>query len=203
VNNAGLMSQKRIETDMGIELTFAVNHLGYFITTNLLLDLITQTSDSRIINVASDLHFNGHINFNNLMHKNDYHGFQAYCDSKLANVLFTYKLAQLLRTSGTTTNTLHPGVVKTKFSIEDRDSKLTFPMGRISPDEGAAAQVYLSTAAEVKNISGRYFNQMRMEKSSVVSYDENLADTLWQKSLEFMHLGRSHRASQVLACADE
>lgn len=188
INNAGLMSPKRIETDLGIELTFAVNHLGYFITTNLLLDLITSTVDSRIINVASDLHFSGNIDLNNLMRANHYHGFSAYCDSKLANVLFTYKLAKMLQKTSTTANTLHPGVIKTKFSIEDRDSTMTFPMGQISPEEGAKAQLYLSTSLDVQKVSGRYFNQMRMEKSAAASYDEALADNLWQKSIEFMNM---------------
>lgn len=188
VNNAGLMSPKRIETDLGIELTFAVNHLGYFITTNLLLDLITSTAESRIINVASDLHFSGSIDLNDLNHNHHYHGFSAYCDSKLANVLFTYQLAKVIQKTRTTANTLHPGVIKTKFSIEDRNSTMTFPMGQISPEEGAKAQLYLSTSPDLQTVSGRYFNQMRMERSSVASYDEALADQLWQKSVDFMNM---------------
>lgn len=184
VNNAGMMSNKRIETGSGIELTFAVNHLGYFLTTSLLLDMLKATPLSRIIVVASDLHLQGKIDLNNLMHEHDYHGFTAYCDSKLANVLFTYKLARDLQGFETTINAVHPGVINTKFSIEDRNSNMTFPMGRISPEDGAKAQIYLSASQEVQGVSGRYFNEMRMERSSTISYDEELADTLWQKSLE-------------------
>ena len=192
VNNAGMMSSQRIETEAGIELTFAVNHLGYFITTNLLLDMLKETPASRIIVVASDLHLRGHIDPNNLMHPHDYHGFTAYCDSKLANLLFTYKMANMLQGSDTTINALHPGVVKTKFSVEDRNSDRTFPMGMVSPEEGAKAQIYLSIAPEVQGISGKYFNEMQMERSSALSYDQGLADILWRKSMEY---------SSVLAAA--
>ena len=185
VNNAGLMSNTRQETDSGIELTFAVNHLGYFITTNLLLDMLRESPASRVIVVASDLHLNGNIDPNNLMHKHDYHGFSAYCDSKLANLLFTYKMADVLKGSDTTINAVHPGVIKTKFGIEDRSSNMTFPMGRISAEDGAKAQIYLSTSPEVQGLSGKYFNEMRMERSSIMSYDKVLADVLWQKSIEY------------------
>lgn len=184
VNNAGLMSNERIETDLGIELTFAVNHLGYFITTRLLLDMLRESPNSRIIVVASDLHLHGKIDPDNLMHKHDYHGFSAYCDSKLANLLFTYKMANILQNSNTTINAVHPGVIKTKFGVEDRNSDMTFPMGRLSPEDGAKAQIYLSASSEVQGISGKYFNEMCIERSSAMSYNKELADILWQKSIE-------------------
>ena len=185
INNAGMMSNKRMETDIGIELTFAVNHLGYFITTNLLLDMLQNTPSSRIITVSSDLHFNGKIDFNNLMHKDDYNGFTAYSNSKLANVLFTYKLNEILLGSETTINAVHPGVVKTKFSIEDRNSNLTFSAGRISPEESAKALIYLCTSLDLQGVSGKYFNKMNIEQSSTMSYNKELADALWQKSIEY------------------
>ncbi len=185
VNNAGMMNNKRVETDSGIELTFAVNHLGYFITTSLLLDMLRESPASRIIVVASDLHQHGKIDPNNLMHKHDYHGFTAYCDSKLANLFFTYKMADVLQGSDTTINALHPGVIKTKFGIKNRSSNLTFPMGRMTPEDGAKAQIYLSASPEVQGVSGKYFNKMCMERSSAMSYDEELADLLWQKSIEY------------------
>jgi len=185
VNNAGMMSDERKETKLGIELTFAVNHLGYFITTNLLLEMLQKTPFSRIIVVASDLHYRGEINLDNLVLKNDYNGFQAYSNSKLANILFTYKLNGILEGSETTINAMHPGVVKTKFGIRDRSSSLTFPAGRISPEESANAIIYLSTSSEVQSISGKYFNKMAMEQSSAMSYNKELANALWQKSLEY------------------
>jgi len=185
INNAGMISNKREETDLGIELTFAVNHLGYFITTNLLLDILKNTPSSRIIVVASDLHFNGRIDFDNLMHKNDYNGFTAYNNSKLSNILFTYKLNEILEYSETTINAIHPGVVKTKFGIEDRSSNLTFPAGRISPEESSKALIYLSISSELQNVSGKYFNKMNIEQSSTMSYNKELADALWEKSMEF------------------
>lgn len=185
VNNAGMMSTERLETDAGIELTFAVNHLGYFITTNLLLDLLKNTPGARIIVVTSDLHQRGKIDGNNLMHTYNYDGFTAYSDSKLANVLFTYKLADILQNSNTTINAVHPGVIKTKFGVEDRDSNKTFPMGRISPENGAKPLIYLSVSPEVQGISGKYFNTMKMEASSEISYNKKLANELWEKSLEY------------------
>ncbi len=191
VNNAGMMSNERIETDSGIELTFAVNHLGYFITSNLLLDMLIDTPASRIVNVASDLHLNGKIDPNNLMHKHDYHGFTAYCDSKLANLLFTYKMADILQGSDTTINAVHPGVIKTKFGIVDRNSNRSFPMGRVSPEDGAKAQIYLSVSPKVHDVSGKYFNEMCMERSSAMSYDEELADVLWQKSIDYIAQNKS------------
>lgn len=184
INNAGLMSGKRIEAEPGIELTFAVNHLGYFLTTNLLLNMLLETPSSRIVVVASDLHESGRINFQDLMHKHYYNGFAAYSDSKLANLLFTYQLNRQLEGTDTIVNALHPGVIKTKIGIDDRNSNMTFPMGRISPEEGAKAQIYLSSSPQVRGVSGKYFNQMRMEKSSPSSYSEELADKLWQKSLD-------------------
>jgi NAD(P)-dependent dehydrogenase (short-subunit alcohol dehydrogenase family) len=165
INNAGMMSSKRIETNLGIELTFAVNHLGYFITTNLLLNMLLKTPSSRIIVVTSDLHFNGKIDFNNLMQKNNYNGFNAYSNSKLANILFTYKLNELLEGSNTTINAIHPGVAKTKFGIKDRNSNLTFPAGKISPEEIAKALIYLSTSSEVQDVSGKYFQQDEYRKT--------------------------------------
>lgn len=192
VNNAGLMSHERLETASGVEMTFAVNHLGYFLTTNILLDMIKDTPASRTIVVASDLHLQGNLDPNNLMHEHDYHGFTAYCNSKLANILFTYKLARDLKGCGTTINALHPGVIKTKFSVEDRNSNGTFPMGQISPEAGAKALIYLSTSQNVQNVSGKYFNEMRMEQSSPISYDTELADILWQKSLELTQPYLSH-----------
>ncbi len=185
VNNAGMISNKRIETDSGIEMTFAVNHLGYFMTTNLLLDLLKDTPASRIVVVASDLHFRGNIDIDNLMHKEDYDGFRAYSDSKLANVLFTYKLADILKDYDTTINAVHPGVIKTKFGVEDRTSNQTFPMGRISPDDGAKTLIYLSTSLDVKGVSGKYFNQINMERSAEMSYDKGLIDEFWRKSIEY------------------
>ncbi len=188
VNNAGMMSQQRQVTDAGLELTFAVNHLGYFLTTFLLLDLLKETRDSRIVVVASDLHLRGRIDINNLMHTNDYNGFTAYSDSKLANLLFTYKLANLLDGSDTTINAVHPGVIKTKFGVEDRSSTKTFSAGRISPEEGAKPLIYLSTSPDVQGVSGKYFSRLDMEQSSALSYDKELADALWQKSMALCSL---------------
>ncbi len=188
VNNAGMMSEKRIETDLGIELTFAVNHLGYFITTNLLLDVLKNTPNSRIVVVASDLHFRGQIDLDNLMQTTNYNGFTAYSNSKLVNILFTYKMADILKNSTTTINAVHPGVVKTKFGIKDRSSDNTFSAGRISIEAGSEPLIYLSTSPEVQGISGKYFNRMQIEQSSTMSYNIDLANSLWHKSMEYSEI---------------
>ncbi len=188
VNNAGLMNHKRIVNEADIELTFAVNHLGYFLTTHLLLDTLKENSQARIVVVSSDAHLNGKIDMNNLMHKHDYNGFDAYCDTKLANLMFTYKMAENLKGTQVTINALHPGVVKTRFSVTDRNSDLTFPMGIISPEMGAETQIYLSTSDDVADISGKYFDNKQIISSSPISYDKRLADKLWEKSIELTNL---------------
>lgn len=177
-----------MENDAGIEMTFAVNHLGYFLTTNMLLDVLKQTPSSRIVVVASDAHFSGQIDMDNLMHENDYRGFSVYCDSKLANLLFTYQLADRLKDTTTTVNAVHPGVIKTKFGVSDRNSDGTFVWGKISPEEGAKASVYLSASEKINGVSGKYFNQMQPEPSSAQSYEMDLASQLWNKSLELTQL---------------
>src|SRR5581483_7870588 len=113
VNNAGVYQRKRATTVDGLEATFAVNHLGYFLLTNLLLDVLKQSAPSRIINVASGAHASGHINFDDLQGERQYKGVRAYCHSKLANILFTLELARRLAGTGITANSLHPGAVAT------------------------------------------------------------------------------------------
>ena len=115
VNNAGAFFAQREETDEGLEKTFALNHLNYFLLTKLLLDLIKKGKNPRIINVASGAHIGATLDFDNLQGKNDYSGWAAYKRSKLMNIMFTYKLAELLKDTPITVNTLHPGFVRTRF----------------------------------------------------------------------------------------
>src|ERR671912_2543455 len=113
INNAGEIRSKRVTTADGLEMTFAVNHLAYFLLTNLLLDLLMASAPSRIVNVSSGDHSNGAIDFDDLQGQKGYKGARAYSQSKLANVLFTYELARRLKGTGITANCLHPGVVRT------------------------------------------------------------------------------------------
>lgn len=193
VNNAGVFSSSRHETVDGLELTFALNHLGYFMTTLLLMDELRAADAARVINVSSDAHRGGSIKFDDLQSSSKYSGFQVYSDSKLANVLFTYELARKLANSTITTNALHPGFVATNFAKNNGwlASLAMSTIGRImgrSPDKGAETSVYLATSQEVAGSTGLYFTDCEPVQSSVASYDESTASRLWEESLELTGL---------------
>lgn len=184
VNNAGALFTSYHESVDGIEMTFALNHLGYFLLTNLLLDRLTASAPARIINVASDAHQGSTINFDNLGHRRQYSGWAAYGASKLANILFTYELARRLEGTDVTVNAVHPGFVDTNFQ---RAAGLTM-RGHLTPEEGADTQIWLATSREVEGISGKYFVRRRDTHSSDASYDEVVAQRLWEVSAEMVGL---------------
>lgn len=194
VNNAGLMMWKRETTKDGIEMQFGVNHLGPFLLTNLLLDVLKASAPSRIVNVASTVHSNGKINFDDIQSEKKYWGFGAYCQSKLANVLFTYELARKLDGTGVTANCLHPGVVRTRIM---RDLNPVFrgiaKVGGLfmtSPDSGALTSVHVATSPELEGVSGKYFDKEAEAASSSDSRDEDLARRLWDLSEEMTGLNQ-------------
>src|SRR5579863_10386201 len=162
VNNVGGFWATRHVTADGLERTFAVNHLAPFLLTGLLLDRLTASAPARIVTVSSGAHVTGKINFGDLQREHHYSGQQAYSQSKLANVLFTYELARRLDGTGVTTTVLHPGVVRTGFAAED-PSLLATVMITVSrpflktPDKGAATSIYLASSPEVKGVTGTYF----------------------------------------------
>jgi retinol dehydrogenase 14 len=189
VNNAAVLGRRRILSMDGYEMTFAVNHLGYFLITNLLLDLIKAGGNSRIVNVSSDAHRGARIDFDDLQMEKRYSAVRAYSVSKLANVLFTYELARRLKGTGVTVNTLHPGVVKTEVFREmpfivDWLVKLF----ATSPEKGASTSIYLATSAEVEGVSGKYFKNCREVPSSPETYDQSIAQKLWEVSSELTRL---------------
>jgi NAD(P)-dependent dehydrogenase (short-subunit alcohol dehydrogenase family) len=192
VNNAGGMWLRRELTGDGLEMTFAVNHLAYFLLTHLLLDALKAGAPSRIINVSSDAHQRTTLDFDNLMGERRYSGWRAYCQSKLANLLFTYELARRLAGTGVTANALHPGWVATGFAANNgwrgRLWQRVAGWFALSPEEGARTIVYLATSPEVATTSGRYFVRERAVPSSPASTDEASAKRLWQLSLEMIHL---------------
>ena len=192
VNNAGLFNQRRTSTVDGYENTFETNYLSSFLLTNLLLDLLKRSAPSRIINVSSVGHYNGHINFEDLNLEKDYGGWKAYGQSKLALVLFTHQLAKKLVGTGVTVNALHPGTVATHIW-----SRPLGPFGFImalpklfmaSPEKGAETIVYLATADDAANLTGQYWEKSRVKKSSEESYDEDIAQRLWDVSVKLTHL---------------
>ena len=154
VNNAGVFNLKRPLTADGIETVFAVNHLSYFMLTLLLLDRIKQIAPARIVNVASNAHRWGSINFDDLGGARSYRSSRIYGQSKFANILFTYELARRLEGTGVTVNCVHPGAVATGLGANNGAlAKLLMPLiGRFmrSPEQGAATQIYLAASPEVE-----------------------------------------------------
>lgn len=186
VNNAGATFGKRRLNEDGLEMTFAVNHLAYFLLTNLLLDVIKTSAPARIINVSSDAHAWGYLNFDDLQNERGYGGLKVYGQSKLANVLFTYELARRLQGSGVTVNCLHPGAVASNFGQQDAGLlgvglKIVRPF-LISPERGARTAVYLATSPEVEGVTGKYFVNCKEHKSARASYDEITQKRLWEVS---------------------
>ncbi|MCB0805859.1 MAG: SDR family oxidoreductase [Bacteroidales bacterium] len=177
INNAGVFMKRKETTVDGIEKTFAINHLSYFLVTGFLLDLLKKSKYSRIVNVASQAHSNG-IDWDNLQGEKFYEGYDAYSRSKLCNILFSYKLARELSGSDITVNVLHPGVIKTKLL------RTGFGFGGSDVSHGAATSVFLASSPDVEGVSGKYFVHSQTATSSKASYDISLQNRLWQTSEE-------------------
>ncbi len=193
VNNAGLMFTKRQESVDGIEMTFALNHLGYFLLTNLLLDTLKASGAARIVSVSSGAHTGAKMNFADLEGKQSYGGFRAYGQSKLANIMFTDELARRLQGTSVTANCLHPGVVATNFAANNGGFyravvRPVLNVFSISPERGAATSVYLASSPEVEGVTGKYFDKQKPVASSKVSYDEASWERLWEVSEQYTHL---------------
>lgn len=188
INNAGLICARRQVTAEGYELTFATNHLAYFVLTHGLLAPLLASAPARIVNTASDVHRGAKLNFDDLQSQHGYSGFGAYAKSKLANVLFISELARRLSGRGVTANSLHPGVVASRFGLPregqegDPSSARFLSAHGISPEEGAETIVYLASAADVAKASGQYFNQCRAVTPSKEAQDRAVAQKLWEES---------------------
>jgi NAD(P)-dependent dehydrogenase (short-subunit alcohol dehydrogenase family) len=186
VNNAGVYNAKRQESDDGFELTWAVNHLGYFLLTHLLLDALKSSAPSRIVNVASGAHVRGALDFDDLQWQQGYSGFPVYAQSKLANILFTYELARRLDGTGVTANALHPGFVASGFGKNNgfvyRMAMPITALFALSPEEGAQTSIYLASSPEVEGVTGQYFYKCQPFRSSRATYDEAAARRLWEVS---------------------
>ena len=189
-NNAGAIFLRRKVSVDGYEMTFALNHLNYFLLTDLLLDMLKSAPSARIVNVASNAHYRGHVNFDNLQSQYRYNGMKVYSMSKLMNVLFTYELARRLQGTNVTANCLHPGFVASKFAHNNGwivRLGMSFMAGRISVENGAKCPIYLASSSEVESVSGKYFNYDSKEKrSSEESYDQSAAKRLWDSGEELV-----------------
>jgi NAD(P)-dependent dehydrogenase (short-subunit alcohol dehydrogenase family) len=179
---------QRQQTVDGLEMTFAVNHLAYFLLTRLLLDVLKASAPSRIVNVASHAHYFSVRPFDDPASGKSYRGWRAYKQSKFANLLFTYELARRQEGTGVTANALHPGVVATGFGGNNgwrgRVWNMVARWFAISSEEGARTVVYLATSPEVAGVTGRYFVKERPVASSPASYDEAVQKRLWEVSEE-------------------
>jgi NAD(P)-dependent dehydrogenase (short-subunit alcohol dehydrogenase family) len=187
VNNAGGVHKKRRLTEDGIESTFAVNHLGYFLLTNLLLDLLVQSAPARVLTVASAGHRRGSLDFDDLGYEKGYGVMRAYTRSKLANVLFANELARRLGGSGVTSNSLHPGVVATNiWSGAPWWARpviaILFRPFFISAEKGGRRIVQLAADPSLDGVSGRYFEDGEETDAAPLARDEALAKRLWDAS---------------------
>lgn len=185
VNNAGAAFTTRGETVDGIEQTLALNHLSYFLLTNLLLDPLRAGAPSRIVNVASGAHtiVKG-FDFDDIQSsRKTYGSFRVYGMSKLANILFTRELARRLEGSGVTANAMHPGLVATNFGAKmPAPARIFFRLFGLPPEKGARTAVFLATSPEVEGVSGRYFYKEREQAPSPGARDDEAARRLWQVS---------------------
>lgn len=192
LNNAGAMFLKYEESPDGLEMTFALNHINYFLLTHELLPLLHQTKGARVVNVASDAHRPGKINLSDLQMKQGYSGWGQYCNSKLMNIMFTYAAHRRLQESGVSINCLHPGFVASEFGDNNASGtigklfvgvwRFAKKLSAISVEKGASTQVYLATSPQVEGISGRYFSKRKAIKSIPLSYDEALGEALWTET---------------------
>ncbi len=197
INNAGALFNSRQVTEDALELTFALNHMAYFVLTHGLRDRLLVSAPARIVNTSSDAHQVAKLDFDDLQSENGYHppfrewirvggasGFKVYARSKLANILFTRELARRLAGTGVTANCLHPGFVATRFGDESggfvsHAIRLWKKLFAISPEQGAETLVYLTSAPEVANVTGGYFYKCRPATPAAAAQDDIAARRLW------------------------
>ena len=192
VNNAGTAIQRGQTTADGYEMTFGVNHLAPYLLTRLLLDRIRASAPARVVVVSSDAYKGGSIDFDDLMMERNYKPLRAYGNSKLANALFAFELARRLEGSGVVANALHPGVVRTGLARDNKVANVVWryvigPFAR-SPEKGAQTSVYLATAQEAANVSGKFFQDSRPIDVQPKARDADVARRLWDVSAELVGL---------------
>jgi len=188
INNAGgVFSEFQLSED-GIEKTLATNHFSFFLLTNLLLDLLKKSDAARIVNVSSDSHLKGKIDFDSFTQNKDYFILKAYEQSKLANVFFTQELASRLKNSNITVNALHPGFVNTNIGTKGTQWyanwiwSLASKIGGLSVEKGAKTSIYLASSDEVKNITGKYFDKCKSVTPAAITKDKKLQQEVWEVS---------------------
>jgi len=192
VNNAGIFLLRRQVNSDGHEMTLASNHLGHFLLTNLLKDVLSASAPARVINVSSSAHRGARINFEDLHAAKNYNAMRAYGQSKLANLLFTYELDRRWDSSAVSVNALHPGFVSTNLGngngwLVSAIARLIMLIGK-SAISGSQTTNYLATSSQVTDVSGKYFVEEQEVRSSPTSYDLDVARRLWEVSEELVAL---------------
>ncbi|MDP1828828.1 MAG: SDR family oxidoreductase [Archangium sp.] len=186
INNVGAINLKREVTAEGLELTFAMNHLGPFLLTKLLLPALEKAAPSRIVNVSSDAHRSVGLDFDDLQSERSYSSFGAYARSKLMNILFTRELARRVASKRITANALHPGMVASDFINKPgafgKVANAFVSVFGISPEKGARTSIFLAASPEVEGLTGRYFTKSKAVLPSRRAQDDEAAKRLWELS---------------------
>ena len=190
INNAGAVFMQRQLSVDDIEMTFALNHLASFLLTNLLLDTLKASAPARIINVSSNAHTTGKIEFDNLQGERNYSP-RAYENSKLANILFTIELARRLEGTGVTVNALHPGFTATAFGKNNGKVMATLvsifaPLVARSPAKGAETSIFLASSPSVEGMTGKYFYDSQVIAAAPQTTDMVVARKLWDASTNLL-----------------
>ena len=187
-NNAGGIFSKKIVTEDDVEYTFAVNHLAYFMFTGLILDLIRKSDAGYIMNTTSVVHTRGKINFDEIVNPTKYGGLGAYNNSKLANIYFTYALADKLKDTKIKVNCIHPGFVRSNFGRKTSNFLVKTLLRTFSPIMGISSKKSASQIIEVvlgekyQDLTGKYFDRSKLKKSNAISYDTDIREKLWKLS---------------------
>jgi len=204
INNAGALFAHRHLSQDGLEFTFALNHMSYFVLTHQLLDRLGASARARVVNTASDAHEAATLDFDDLQSAKAYRGnflewlrfggpgFYVYARSKLCNILFTRELARRLAGTGVTANALHPGFVATRFG-DQSGGLISFgiKIGKrfaISPEKGAETLIYLASSPEVAAASGGYYYKCALAATSKSAQDDALAHRLWAETAKLAAL---------------
>tara|TARA_A100000164_G_scaffold175193_1_gene155547 strand:- start:344 stop:1183 length:840 start_codon:yes stop_codon:yes gene_type:complete len=182
LNNAGGANKAKQITSEGLEKTFATNQMNYFVLSTELLDILSESNDARIVNVASNAHIGAEVDYENVNSEKSFSAWTSYCVSKLMNIMFTYQLASMQ--DKVSVNVLHPGFVDTNIAGNEGNLikyivKFGAKMFARTVDNGADSSIYLSTSDEIKGVSGKYFFKCREIKSSRASYNQEDWKKVW------------------------
>ncbi|MBV9905704.1 MAG: SDR family NAD(P)-dependent oxidoreductase [Alphaproteobacteria bacterium] len=196
INNAGAVFLSKQMSADGLEMTFATNHMAYYVITNILLPNLQATPGARVVSTASDAHKSAKLDLDDLQFaKRPFASFTAYGNSKLCNILFTRELARRLGTGGPTANCLHPGFVGTRFGSNNATNVFLRVLQRtimtfgISPEEGAKTIIHLASSPDVATISGKYFYKCKLDEPTAAAQSDRDAERLWTISRELSGVG--------------